>query len=166
MVKNEHDRLSKEYDFNLPEIPFCIVVPTLNNAKNFRYQYNLQSMVNLDYKNFKIVIIDDASTDYTYELILQWIEDNEITHNIVVLKNEKRLSAVPNIYTAVTQYCDPDDVVVLVDGDDELLGRNALKIFSHLYQKNNADVVYSNHLQFYTHTRQVYRGWSMSYSDD
>ena len=73
---------------------------------------------------------------------------------------------MPNIYTAVTQHCGPEDIVVLVDGDDELLGRNAFKVFSHLYQKNNADVVYSNHLQFYTHTRQVYRGWSMSYSDD
>ena len=35
------------------------------NAKDFRYQYNLQSMVNLNYKNYKIVIIDDASTDNT-----------------------------------------------------------------------------------------------------
>jgi glycosyltransferase involved in cell wall biosynthesis len=30
-------------------------------------------MVNLQYKNFKIVIVDDASTDHTYELIKQWI---------------------------------------------------------------------------------------------
>lgn len=68
-------------------MPFCIVVPTLNNAKNFRYEYNLQSMINLDYKNFKIVIVDDASTDQTYELIKLWIEQNKITHDIVVLTN-------------------------------------------------------------------------------
>jgi cellulose synthase/poly-beta-1,6-N-acetylglucosamine synthase-like glycosyltransferase len=66
LVARERDRLSKEYDFGLPELPFCIVVATVNNARNFRYQYNLQSMVNLNYKNFKIVIIDDASTDHTY----------------------------------------------------------------------------------------------------
>lgn len=72
-LKKDYDRLSKEYDFSLPELPFCIVVPTLNNAKDFRYEYNLQSMVNLDYKNLKIVIVDDASTDNTYELIKLWI---------------------------------------------------------------------------------------------
>jgi hypothetical protein len=47
--KKDYDRLSKEYDFNLPELPFCIVVATINNARNFRYQYNMQSMINLDY---------------------------------------------------------------------------------------------------------------------
>jgi glycosyltransferase involved in cell wall biosynthesis len=44
-------------------------------------------MINLDYKNFKIVIVDDASTDNTYELIKQWIVENEVTHNIVVVTN-------------------------------------------------------------------------------
>lgn len=162
----ERERLSKEYDFGMKELPFCIVVPTLNNAKGFRYQYNLQSMVNLDYKNFKVVIVDDASTDYTYELIKQWIEENEIKQNIVVLTNQKRMTAVPNIHRAIVDHCGPDDIVVLADGDDEILGRYSLKVFNHLYQKNNADVVYSNHLQFYTHTKQVYRGWSMNYADD
>jgi glycosyltransferase involved in cell wall biosynthesis len=164
--RKEHDRLSGEYDFGLAELPFCIVVPTLNNAKGFRYQYNLQSMVNLDYKNFKVVIVDDASTDHTYELIRQWIEENRITLNIVVLTNEKRRTAVPNIHRAVTDHCGSEDIVVLVDGDDELLGRYSLKVFNHLYQKSGAGVVYSNHLQFYTHIKQVYRGWSMNYSDE
>lgn len=86
-LKKEQDRLSREYDFGLQELPFCIVVPTLNNARNFRYEYNLQSMINLDYKNFKIVIVDDASTDSTYELIKLWIEQNKILNDIVVLTN-------------------------------------------------------------------------------
>lgn len=73
---------------------------------------------------------------------------------------------MPNIYTAVTYHCRPDDIVVLVDGDDELLGRHSFKAFNHIYTKNNVDIVYSNHLQFYTHTKQIYRGWSQSYSDD
>jgi cellulose synthase/poly-beta-1,6-N-acetylglucosamine synthase-like glycosyltransferase len=72
----------------------------------------------LDYKNFKVVITDDTSSDYTYELILQWIEENEITQNIVVLKNDKRMTTLPNIHRAVTQHCNPSDIVLLVDGDD------------------------------------------------
>ena len=117
-LRKDFERLSKEYDFGLPELPFCIVVPTLNNAKNFRYEYNLQSIVNLDYQNLKIVIVDDASTDHTYELIKLWIEQNKVTRDIVVLTNEERMTALPNIHRAVTQHCSPDSIVVLVDGDD------------------------------------------------
>ncbi len=33
---------------------------------------------------------------------------------------------------------------MIVDGDDELIGKNALKLFNIAYQKNKAGVVYSN----------------------
>ena len=142
------------------------MVPTLNNARNFRYEYNLQSMVNLDYKNVKIVIVDDASTDGTFALIKLWIEQNAAARDIVVLANEKRMTAVPNIHRAVTQHCAADSIVVLVDGDDELLGKYSLKVFNHLYHKQNADVVYSNHIQIHDNNIFTKIGWSRSYSED
>lgn len=66
LLKEEYERLSKQHDFTLPELPFCIVVPTYNNAQNFRYEYNLYSIFNQDYTNFKVVIIDDASIDHNF----------------------------------------------------------------------------------------------------
>ena len=42
-------------------------MPTYNNAKNYRYEYNLQSLMNQDYDNFKVIVVDDASTDGTTE---------------------------------------------------------------------------------------------------
>jgi cellulose synthase/poly-beta-1,6-N-acetylglucosamine synthase-like glycosyltransferase len=74
LLKKEYDRLSREHDFNLPEQPFCIMIPTINNGQDFRYEYNLQSIYNQNYTNYKIVIIDDASKDSTFELIQQFIE--------------------------------------------------------------------------------------------
>lgn len=106
------------------------------------------------------MIVDDASTDHTSELIKQWVDEYEVVQSIVVVTNNQRRTAVPNIHVAITQHCGPNDIVVLVDGDDELLGRYSLKVFNHIYQKNKVDIVYSNHLQFYTHMKQVYRGWS------
>jgi glycosyltransferase EpsE len=118
----------------------------------------------LDYKNFKVVITDDASSDYTYELILQWIEEYETTNNIVVLKNDKRMTALPNIHRAITKHCDPSDIILMIDGDDEILGRHALKVFNHFYQKNEADVVYSNNAMFYHRKKLIDRGWSKPYT--
>jgi len=74
------------------------------------------------------------------------------------------MTAVPNIHKAITGYCDKDDIAVLIDGDDEVIGRHALKVFNHVYHKDKADVVWSNHIQFYRHQNNAHRGWSMPYS--
>lgn len=44
-----------------PELPFCVVIPSYNNVKNNRYIHNLNSILQQDYSNYRIVFIDDAS---------------------------------------------------------------------------------------------------------
>jgi hypothetical protein len=61
-----------------------------------------------------------------------------------LIRNKKRLTAIPNIYKAATEYCDPDDILALVDGDDELLGVNIFKVFNSVYTLEGLDVLYSN----------------------
>lgn len=39
-----------------------------------------------------------------------------------------------NIFTAVSNYCKDNDIVVLVDGDDELIGRYVFKLLNAVYQ--------------------------------
>jgi glycosyltransferase EpsE len=80
-------------------------VPTYNNAKNFRYEYNLQSILNLNYKNYKVVIIDDASTDGTYELLGSFISTLQTDIRIHLIRNEMKMTAVPNIDKAIREYC-------------------------------------------------------------
>lgn len=80
-------------------------MPTYNNAKNFRYEYNLQSILNLNYKNYKVVIIDDASTDGTYELLSSFISTLQTDIRIHLIRNELKMTAVPNINKAIREYC-------------------------------------------------------------
>jgi hypothetical protein len=37
---------------------------------------------------------------------------------------------------------------MIIDGDDELIGRQVFKLFSAVYQKKEALVVYSNYVVF------------------
>ena len=80
-------------------------MPTYNNAKNFRYEYNLQSILNLNYKNYRVVIIDDASTDGTYELLGSFISTLQTDIRIHLIRNEMKMTAVPNIDKAIREYC-------------------------------------------------------------
>lgn len=51
------------------ELHFCIIVPTYNNKLKRRNIRNIRSIFNQDYTQFRVVIIDDASTDGTIEEI-------------------------------------------------------------------------------------------------
>jgi hypothetical protein len=57
------------------------------------------------------------------------------------------LTALENIYNAVMNSCSEDSIVLNLDGDDEFIGKNVLKIFNANYQRTNAGVIYSNYLR-------------------
>jgi hypothetical protein len=76
------------------------------------------------------------------------------------------MTAVPNIDKAIREYCHSDEIVVMVDGDDELLVKDSLKVFNSIYQSKKVEVVYSNHLKVYWHQDDVYPGWSAAYTEE
>ena len=53
---------------------------------------------------------------------------------------------MPNIRKAAKEYCKPDEIFMIIDGDDEMLGRQVLKLFNSVFQKQKAWFVYSNFL--------------------
>ena len=56
---------------------------------------------------------------------------------IIYVKNIGRRYATYNIVHAAFSYCKEDDVQVLLDGDDEIIGKQILKDFNAIYQKDN-----------------------------
>lgn len=54
------------------------------------------------------------------------------------------MKAMHNIRTAATQYCDPKDIMMIVDGDDQLVGRQVFKLYNAVFQKEKVWFVYSN----------------------
>jgi glycosyltransferase involved in cell wall biosynthesis len=61
----------------------------------------LQSIINQNYKNYKVVVIDDNSDDFTFELIQKFIKESGFTDKFILLQNKVVKSAVENIYIAV-----------------------------------------------------------------
>jgi glycosyltransferase involved in cell wall biosynthesis len=125
----------------------------------------LQSIINQNYQNYKIVIIDDASDDGTGELIQIFLKNSKFPpERYSLIHNKKRLSAVPNIYNAIKNYCSKDDIAVLVSGDDELLGKLVFKILNVVYQTKKPGVVYTNHFYGKLHENDFEKGYSRTYT--
>lgn len=53
---------------------------------------------------------------------------------------------MPNLRMAAKHFCRPEEIFLIVDGDDELIGRQVLKLFSAVFQQRDAWFVYSNFL--------------------
>lgn len=65
---------------------------------------------------------------------------------IVFVKNKVRNYATYNIINAAYTYCKEDQIQVMIDGDDELIGRYALQVINSVYRsQQDVWIVYSNY---------------------
>ncbi len=65
----------------------CIVVPTFNNVGDDRYIYNIQSILNQNYTNYFVIVVDDHSADNTGSFIQEYLNNNKvIQHKVLVVK--------------------------------------------------------------------------------
>ena len=71
---------------------FNIIVPVFNAEKYINKCLN--SIIKQTYKNYQVNVIDDCSTDYSYELALEICNRYE---NFDIRKNQSRLGALNNI---------------------------------------------------------------------
>ena len=66
----EKEYYEKKYNISsYEELPICVVVPTYNNVAEKRYRQNMDSIIQQDYQNYRIIVIDDASSDDTGKFI-------------------------------------------------------------------------------------------------
>lgn len=75
IYQREKQYFQQKYDTDkYPEqIPACIVAPSYKNNINFRYIWHVESVIQQDYSNYKLIIIDDNSPDQTGEVLSKYL---------------------------------------------------------------------------------------------
>jgi glycosyltransferase involved in cell wall biosynthesis len=124
---------------------FVIVVPSFNNALWCRQ--NLDSIFRQDYPRFRLVYIDDASTDDTARFVAEYFDEKSLTHRVTFVRNEVRVGPLANIDRAVRS-CDPSEVVALVDGDDFLAHDRVLTRLNAIYRDPDVWVTWGQFIRF------------------
>lgn len=115
---------------NIAEKKITIIIPSYNNA--LYYEKNLLSVLEQNYNNYQMIYIDDASPDKTGNLVEEFIKKNNLQHKITLIKNEYNRKALANIYRAI-HMCNPQDIIIELDGDDALSNPNILKEINSLF---------------------------------
>ncbi len=130
----------------------------------------VNSILTQDYDNYEVLFIDDCSSDGSYDKIPACIYKTnadgtpeldvdghpiiesqhpilEITKckNVMAWRASERNTALPNIHNGVVNFCtDPNDIVVLLDGDDWLLNKNSLSFINDYYNENDCWIMYGS----------------------
>lgn len=120
---------------------FRIVVPVYNAEKYV--QRCILSIANQTYQNYSCIIVDDASLDQTNRRITEVINNlpKDIATKFKLIKRSHNCGALENIVMSVDKIAeDLEDVIVLVDGDDNLFSVDTLSYVNEVY-KNQPELL-------------------------
>ncbi len=124
---------------------FVILICAYNNAKYC--EKNLFSAITQRYKNFRIVYIDDASTDGSFAMVSRMASRSDLTDRISLIKNSENKGALASLYNAV-HTCKDHEIIVPVDGNDFLAHENVLLKLNKAYAKPATWMTYGNFLDY------------------
>lgn len=112
------------------EKPIVIIITSYNN-KDW-YEKNLSSLFVQRYSNYRILYLDDCSSDGTRELVKEYVSRMNQDHRFTLVANKEWESQMANHYKAVYM-CDDDEIVVQMDGDDWFADDTVLELLNKIY---------------------------------
>lgn len=132
---------------------FSITINTFNHEK---WIWGcLESCLTQDYENFEVIVIDDISTDETFQICQEF--KKKYPERLTIIQNESKvISQVKNILE-LTKLSKEGSIVVSVDGDDSLKHNQVLKRLNDVYNSGEVWMTYGRYEEF------PYRDVSSSY---
>lgn len=127
------------------EKSFVIVIPSYNNQAYV--ERNLTSVIEQKYQNYRVIYIDDASTDDTYNKVVAFIENHGCEERFTLIHNQTNYKALYNLYYAI-QSANNDEIIVLLDGDDQLAHPGVLGLLNQYYNDENVWLTYGQYITY------------------
>jgi glycosyltransferase involved in cell wall biosynthesis len=121
---------------------FVFIIPSYNNE--LWYTKNLDSVFNQTYKKWRIIYVNDCSTDNTYDLVKKYINKEGYNNKTKIINNKKNYKQAYSRYIAYN-ICENDEIAVMLDGDDWLANNYVLEILNNYYNKNDIVCTYGSH---------------------
>jgi glycosyltransferase involved in cell wall biosynthesis len=124
------------------ERPIVVVICSYNNEQ--WTENTLNSVFTQEYTNFRVIIVDDCSTDRNAEIIQKYIDDHDVACRVTFIHNDKRHRKLFNLYRVLYE-CDDEEFVVMLDGDDYLAHNQVLAYINNVYEDENVWFTYGQY---------------------
>ena len=126
------------------EMPIAIITP-FYNAESYIVDC-MKSVMSQSYENYRLYLVDDASTDSSIEKIDEYLKSisYDLNEKVTVIRNKTNVGAVRNIVDTIHSLGNDDWMIMLLDGDDKLAPRNDIfKYYNELY-KDGVEFTYGS----------------------
>jgi len=111
-----------------------IFIITFRNVEKYISEC-LDSVLSQKYHNYRVILIDDASSDNT----LKNIKNHD---KIKIIKNSERKGKLNNLTYLYEEGLNDEDILVELDGDDKLTNKRVLNHLNKIYNKNKILLTY------------------------
>jgi glycosyltransferase involved in cell wall biosynthesis len=135
-------RYSNREEWNVyktPENPIAVIIP-FYNCKEY-IEKCIRSVMQQDYDNYTVWLINDCSTDSTVDKARNIIDGN---NKYTIIHKKENSGAVKNQVETIKQYLPGNTIVILLDGDDAFVNDNNIFNFYNNLYNNGAEFTYGS----------------------
>jgi len=120
---------------------FVFIIPSYNNEKWI--SKNLGSIFEQTYKKWRIIYVNDCSTDDTHNSFIKLTTEisSEYPNKITYINNTKKYGQSFNRYCAYNM-CDDNEICIMLDGDDWLSSKYVLSYLNKFMVFYDVDMTY------------------------
>lgn len=133
------------------EIRFTVVIPVYNMQQWIGE--NIAVLKKQTFRHFRCIIGDDLSTDNSLEAIERSMGDDS---RFTLVAHKTKKYSLGNISTLIDMSeSDDEDIVVLIDGDDQLANENVLQLLAETYAHRQCWMTYGSYAGLHTKIRDL-----------
>ena len=126
---------------------FVVVTPAFNCADNIRQ--TILSVIAQSYDQWRMIIIDDVSTDHTGDICSHIAREYGFSDRISVVTRTEKFGETRNTYD-ICSALDDNDIIIRLDGGDWITDIDCFHILDKAYKESNAAILWTGHRWAYT----------------
>lgn len=131
---------------------FVILIASYNNEQ-WAVKNIVSAFQNYPETHYRIIYVNDCSTDNTLDLIMQTVQLHNKEHLVTLVNNPVRMGALCNHWNVIHQLVADDEIIVILDGDDLLAGSDVLNTLNELYTSHDIWLTYGQFREMKTKNR-------------
>ncbi len=149
------NKLSQEkHPLTFPPSPYPIknhsfVILLISHNNGATAEKTIQSILSQTYENFRVIYIDNGSSDGSGEHARELIYDHEQGHKVQFIQNEYKIPVMRNLVRAI-EACEDEEIVVLLGEEDRLSHEWVLQRLNQYYANPDLWMTLSQYMTFPT----------------